>query len=39
MAKNRQGDTGKMALIFRPDLGTIREEATHECCLRLPVKI
>jgi replicative DNA helicase len=26
VAKNRQGDTGKIALIFRPDLGTLREE-------------
>jgi len=27
VAKNRHGDTGKVGLIFRPDLGTIREEA------------
>ncbi len=27
VAKNRHGDTGKVALIFRPDLGTMREEA------------
>ena len=27
VAKNRQGDTGKLSLIFRPDLGTMREEA------------
>jgi replicative DNA helicase len=27
VAKNRHGDTGKIALIFRPDLGTLREEA------------
>jgi replicative DNA helicase len=26
VAKNRHGDTGKVALIFRPDLGTMREE-------------
>src|SRR5215211_4385618 len=28
VAKNRHGDTGKVGLIFRPDLGTMREEAT-----------
>jgi len=27
LAKNRHGDTGKVGLIFRPDLGTLREEA------------
>jgi len=27
VAKNRHGDTGKIGLIFRPDLGTLREEA------------
>jgi len=27
LAKNRHGDIGKLALIFRPDLGTLREEA------------
>jgi replicative DNA helicase len=27
VAKNRHGDTGKLTLIFRPDLGTMREEA------------
>jgi len=27
VAKNRHGETGKVGLIFRPDLGTIREEA------------
>ena len=27
LAKNRHGDVGKVALIFRPDLGTLREEA------------
>ena len=27
VAKNRHGDTGKVPLIFRPDLGTMREEA------------
>jgi replicative DNA helicase len=27
VAKNRHGDTGKVGLIFRPDLGTLREEA------------
>ena len=27
VAKNRDGDTGKLSLIFRPDLGTMREEA------------
>lgn len=27
LAKNRHGDTGKLPLIFRPDLGTMREEA------------
>jgi replicative DNA helicase len=27
VAKNRQGDTDKLSLIFRPDLGTMREEA------------
>jgi replicative DNA helicase len=27
LAKNRHGDIGKMGLIFRPDLGTLREEA------------
>jgi replicative DNA helicase len=27
VAKNRHGDTGKVGLIFRPDLGTMREEA------------
>ena len=26
VAKNRHGDTGKVGLIFRPDLGTMREE-------------
>ena len=26
VAKNRQGDTGKVGLIFRPDLGIMREE-------------
>jgi replicative DNA helicase len=26
LAKNRHGDIGKMGLIFRPDLGTLREE-------------
>jgi replicative DNA helicase len=26
IAKNRQGDIGKIALIFRPDLSTLREE-------------
>ena len=26
VAKNRQGDIGKITLIFRPDLGTLREE-------------
>jgi replicative DNA helicase len=26
IAKNRHGDVGKVALIFRPDLGTMREE-------------
>src|SRR5262249_24405494 len=26
-AKNRPGDTGKVGLILRPDLGTMREEA------------
>src|SRR5437867_6267533 len=26
-ANNRHGDTGKVGLIFRPDLGTMREEA------------
>jgi replicative DNA helicase len=25
VAKNRHGDTGKVGLIFRPDLGTMRE--------------
>jgi len=28
VAKNRHGDTGKVGLIFRPDLGTMREEHT-----------
>jgi len=28
IAKNRHGDIGKLGLIFRPDLGTLREEAT-----------
>ncbi len=27
VTKNRHGDTGKLSLIFRPDLGTMREEA------------
>jgi replicative DNA helicase len=27
VAKNRHGDSGKLPLIFRPDLGTMREEA------------
>ena len=27
VAKNRHGDTGKVGVIFRPDLGTMREEA------------
>ena len=27
VAKNRHGETGKVGLIFRPDLGTMREEA------------
>jgi replicative DNA helicase len=27
VAKNRHGDTGRVALIFRPDLGILREEA------------
>jgi replicative DNA helicase len=27
VAKNRHGETGKLSLIFRPDLGTMREEA------------
>lgn len=27
IAKNRHGDTGKVSLMFRPDLGTLREEA------------
>jgi replicative DNA helicase len=27
VAKNRHGETGKLGLIFRPDLGTMREEA------------
>ena len=27
VAKYRQGDTGKLSLIFPPDLGTMREEA------------
>jgi replicative DNA helicase len=27
VAKNRHGDTGKLGLIFRPDLGLLREEA------------
>jgi replicative DNA helicase len=27
VAKNRHGETGKVPLIFRPDLGTMREEA------------
>jgi len=27
IAKNRHGDIGKLLLIFRPDLGTLREEA------------
>lgn len=27
IAKNRHGDIGKLGLIFRPDLGTLREEA------------
>jgi replicative DNA helicase len=27
LAKNRHGDIAKMGLIFRPDLGTLREEA------------
>jgi replicative DNA helicase len=27
VAKNRHGDTGKVGLIFRPDLGTMRAEA------------
>ncbi len=26
VAKHRHGDTGTIALIFRPDLGTLREE-------------
>jgi replicative DNA helicase len=27
VAKNRHGETGQIGLIFRPDLGTMREEA------------
>jgi replicative DNA helicase len=27
VAKNRHGDTGKVGLVFRPDLGSMREEA------------
>ena len=27
VAKNRHGETGKLGLIFRPDLGIMREEA------------
>jgi replicative DNA helicase len=27
VAKNRHGETGRVGLIFRPDLGTMREEA------------
>ncbi len=27
VAKNRHGETGKVGLIFRPDVGTMREEA------------
>jgi replicative DNA helicase len=27
VAKNRHGDTGKVGLIFRPDLGTMHQEA------------
>jgi replicative DNA helicase len=27
IAKNRHGDIGKLLLIFRPDHGTLREEA------------
>ncbi len=27
IAKNRHGDTGRVDLIFRPDIGTLREEA------------
>jgi replicative DNA helicase len=27
VAKHRHGDTGKIALIFRPDVGTLWEEA------------
>jgi replicative DNA helicase len=29
VAKNRHGETGKVPLIFRPDLGTMRPEARH----------
>jgi replicative DNA helicase len=28
VAKNRHGDTGKMGLLFRPDMGTMRHEHT-----------
>jgi len=28
VAKNRHGDTGKVRLLFRPDLGTMRPEQT-----------
>jgi replicative DNA helicase len=28
VAKNRHGDTGRVPLIFRPDLGILREEAS-----------
>jgi replicative DNA helicase len=30
VAKNRHGDTGKIGLIFRPDLGIMREETGHD---------
>ena len=30
VAKNRHGDTGKVGLIFRPDVGTMRQESTAD---------
>jgi replicative DNA helicase len=28
VAKNRHGDTGKVGLLFRPDMGTMRHDHT-----------
>ena len=35
VAKNRHGETGMVRLIFRPDLGTLREESKDETTLSI----